>query len=262
MAVVRWGSPLLEELPELAARLGVVAYNLRLRLAGGLPAVFARVEDGTAAAGHVGFLRARGHGAITCDAEAVPGPESQLVPVDFELTATMLHGTSIEGSRFEIPYPEIIAIIHAACLTSAEHTVTTKEKKFSAGRAVLSGGMVLRKKVDRVEKTVSDEQERMIYLFCRTHPAASVWKEWTLRYQGLGDERQLTKAQNFAVLSKRLRMLAPHAFRDERLLTQKRRADISLFSVGAKERRLETSNASENDLAAFLLLRGYLEDQL
>ena len=81
VAVTRWGLPLEEELPELAARLGVLAYDLRLRLAGGLPALFVRVEDGTEAAGHVTFLRARGHGAVVCDAEAVPGPEDQLVPL-------------------------------------------------------------------------------------------------------------------------------------------------------------------------------------
>jgi hypothetical protein len=139
--------------------------------------------------------------------------------------------------------------------------VTTQEKRFAPGRAVLSGGMVLRKKVDRVDKTVTQEQEQMIYMFCRSHPPY-VWKELTLRYEGLGDQRQLTAAQNFATLSKRLRSLTPHAFHDQRLLTQRRRSDISLVAGGARERRLETSNARENDLAAFLLVRGYLEGQL
>jgi hypothetical protein len=262
VAVMRWGPPLQEELPALAARLGMVAYDLRLRLTGGLPVVFARVADGVEAAGHVEFLRARGHGAVSCDADAVPGPEDQLVPIDFEPTATALHGMSTGGRRFELPYTEILAMVHVACVTSAEHTVTTQEKKFAPGRAVLSGGMVLRKKVDRVDKTVTQEQEQMIYMFCGSHPALCVWKELTLRYEGLGDQRQLTAAQNFATLSKRLRTLAPHAFHDQRLLTHKRRADISVFAGGARERRLETSNARENDLAAFLLVRGYLEGQL
>ena len=101
VAVTRWGSPLQGELPELAARLGMVAYDLRLRLAGVLPAVFAQVEEKMEAAGHVEFLRARGHGAIACDAEAVPGPEDQIVPVDFEPTATALRGTCAQGRHFE-----------------------------------------------------------------------------------------------------------------------------------------------------------------
>ncbi len=262
VAVTRWGSPLQEELPELATRLGVVAYDLRLRLAGGLPCMFARVEDGMEAAAHVEFLRARGHGAVACDTEAVPGPEDQLVPVDFELTASAFRGNSTKGRRFELPYTEIVAMVHVACVTSAEHIVTTQEKKFALGRAVLSGGMVLRKKVDRVDKTVTDEQEQMIYLFSRSDQVPCVCKELTLRYEGLGDQRQLATVQNFATLSKRLRTLAPDAFHDQRLLTHKRRADISVFAGGAKERRIETSSARENDLAAFLLLRGHLEGQL
>jgi hypothetical protein len=262
VAVMRWGPPLEEELPALAARLGMVAYDLRLRLAGGLPVMFARVEDGVEAAEHVEFLRARGHGAVACDAEAVPGPDDQLVPIDFEFGAEAFHGTSTGGRRFELPYKEVLAMVHVACVTSAEETVTTQEKRFAPGRAVLSGGMVLRKKVDRVDKTVTQEQEQMIYMFCRSHPAPYVWKELMLRYEGLGDQRQLTAAQNFATLSKRLRSLAPHAFHDQRLLTHKRRADISLVAGSARERRLETSNAGENDLAAFLLVRGYLEGQL
>jgi hypothetical protein len=262
VAVTRWGPPLQEELPALAARLGMVAYDLRLRLAGGLPVVFTRVEDGIEAAGHVEFLRARGHGAVSCDASAVTGPEGQLVPRDFELTATALRGFTTEGRPFELPYTEISALVHVAFLTSAEHTITTQEKKFAPGRAVLSGGLVLRKNVDRIDKTVSQEEEHAIYIFCRSHPAPYVWKELTLRYEGLGDQRQLTVTQNFAVLSQRLRALAPHAFHDQRLLTQKRRADISVVAGGGRERRLETSNARETDLAAFLLFRGYLEGQL
>lgn len=262
VAVTRWGPPLEEELPALAARLGMVAYDLRLRLAGGLPVVFARLKDEVEAAGHVEFLRARGHGAVSCDVDSVPGPEDQLVSVDFELTAAAVHGISTGGRPFEVPYTEILAMVHVACVTRAEHTVTTREKKFAPGRAVLSGGMLLRKNVDRVDKTVTQEREQMIYMFCRSHPAPYVWKELTLRYESLGDQRQLTSAQNFATLSERLRTLAPHAFHDQRLLTHKRRADISVFGGGAREHRLETSNARENDLAAFLLFRGYLEGQL
>ncbi len=262
VAVTRWGSPLEEELPDLAARLGMVAYDLRLRLASGLPVVFALAAAEAEAAGHVEFLRARGNGAVACDVDSIPGPDVQLVPLDFELGAEDVRGTSIGGGRFELAYTDILAMVHVACVSSAEHTVTTQEKKFAPGRAVLSGGLVLRKKVDRVDKTVTEDQEQVIYIFCRTHPAPYVWKELTLRYEGLGGQRQLTAAQNFATLANSLRSLTPHAFHDSRLLTQKRRADISRVAGSARDRRLETSNARENDLAAFLLVRGYLEGQL
>ena len=262
VAVTRWGKPLEAELPALAARLGVVAYDLRLRLAGGLPSLFARVEHEPEASAHVEFLRTRGHGAVACAADAVPGPSDQVVPVDFELQSTVLRGLSNGGRRFEVIYDDILAMVHAACVVSSEQTVTTQEKKLSLGRAVLSGGMVLRKKVDRVEKTVTAEQEPVIYMFCRSQPAPYVWKERTLRYDGLSEDRQLTTAANFACLSARLRALAPSALHDERLLTRKRGTDITLHAGGPGARRVESSNVTATDLAAFLLVRGYLEGQL
>lgn len=262
VAVTRWGAPLDKELPELASRLGMVAYDLRLRLSGGLPVVFVRVDDPTEAAEHLAFLRERGHGAVTCDARAIPGPEHQVVPVDFRPTATSISGTCTRGQPFEIRYADIVALVHVACVTSAEQTVTTQKKEFSPARAVLSGGMILRKTVDRVDKTVNQEQEQMIYLFCRSQPAYSVWKEMALSYQGLGDQIRPTAVQNFQTLSNGLRKVAPQALYDNRLLTNKRQSDLSVFAGSAKNRRIETSNASEIDVAAFLLVRGFLERQL
>lgn len=262
VAVTRWGPPFAGELPALSARLGVVAYDLRLQLAGELPRVFTRVEDGAEALGHVEFLRGRGHGAVTCDAETVPGPEDHIVPVDFELASAAVRVVSTRGQRFELAFADVFAMVHATAIAEAERTVTSSEKKLSLGRAVLSGGMVMRKTVDRVETTVTAEEERRIYMFCRSRPVPFVWSEHTLHWDGLGERRELTTAQNFVILSKTLEELTPEAFHDQRLLTHKRRADISALRGGAKDRRVESSNARENDLAAFLLVRGYLEGQL
>lgn len=261
VAVTRWGAPLDGELSALSARLGVVAYDLRMRLAGGLPAIFARVDDATEASEHVAFLRGRGHGAVACDAEVVAGPEDQIRPADFELGATAL-GVVSGGQRFELPYGDILAMVHATRHAAAEETVTKTEKRLSLGRAVLSGGVMLRKKVQTTETTVTEDQESVIYVFCRSLSAPCVLAEHGLRYDGLGEERQLTTAQNFSLLSEKLKSLAPGALDDDRLVKHKRRSEIARFAGGANRRRLETSNASENDLAAFLVFRAHLEGQL
>jgi len=260
--LTRWGPPLESELPALAAQLGVVAYDLRLRLAGGLPAVFATVSDEAEANQHLEFLRARGHGAVLCNSSVVRSPEEQLVPSLFELTATSVSGSLGGNQKFDVPYTDIFALVHAASVISAEETKTTQEKKLSLGRAVVSGGLVMRKKVDRVDKKVTTEQEQVLYMFSRAQPTPYLWKELTLNYEGLGEERKLTTVENFATLTKQLRARAPHAFYDQRLLTQKRRGGITSLAGGAKDRRIETSNVRENDLAVFLLLRAHFEDQL
>jgi hypothetical protein len=262
VALTRWGPPLESELPALAAHLGVLAFDLRQRLAGGLPAVFATVGDEAEANTHVEFLRARGHGAILCDMDVVPSPEDQLVPSHFELSEAAVRG-KLEGSHgFEVPYADIIALVHVASVTSSEATKTTQEKKLSLGRAVVSGGLVMSKKVDRVEKKVTTEREQMLHMCCRGQAAPYVWKELTLHYEGLGDDLKLATAQNFARLTDQLRARAPHAFYDQRLLTQKRRAGITSVAGGDKDRRVEISNVRENDLAVFLLLRAHFEGQL
>jgi hypothetical protein len=262
VALTRWGPPLEGELPALAAHLNVLAYDLRLRLTGGLPAVFVTVGDEAEANEHLEFLRARGHGAVRCDMDEVPAPEDQLVPSHFELHAAAVCGSLPGNRRFDVPYAEILALVHVASVTSAEQTKITQEKKLSLGRAVASGGLIMRKKVDRIDKKMTTEQEQMLYMFCRALAAPYVWKELTLHYQGLGDDRKLTTAQNFAELTDRLRARAPHAFYDARLLTQKRRAGITSLAGGAKDRRIEISTVRENDLAVFLLLRAHFEGQL
>ena len=72
--------PIVPQHAPLAARLDMLADDLRLRLAGGLPAVFATVDDGIEADGHVKFLRARGHGAVTCNADTVRAPKISSCP--------------------------------------------------------------------------------------------------------------------------------------------------------------------------------------
>jgi hypothetical protein len=262
VALTRWGPPLEQELPDLAAHVGVLAFDLRQRLAGGLPAVFATVGDEAEANGHVQFLRARGHGAVLCDMDVVPPPEDQLVPSHFELTPTAVCGSLAGNRRFDLPYAEIFAMVQVASVTSAEQTKTTQEKKLSLGRAVVTGGLVMRKKVDRIDKKMTTEQEQMLYMFCRGEPSPYVWKERALHYEGLGDARKLTTIENFTTLIGQLQARAPHAFYDRRLLTQKRRAGITSLAGGAKDRRIEISNVRENDLAVFLLLRAHFEGQL
>ena len=190
VAVTQWGTPLEEELPALAARLGMLAYDLRQRLAGGIPAVFATVGDGMVADGHMQFLRSRGAWCSHVRRRRGPTTEDQLVPCDFELSAAAVRGSFTQSRRFELPYAEIFALVHAASVTSDEHTVTTQEKKISLGRAVLSGGMMFRKKVERIDKKVTAEQQQNPLHVLPRATYTYVWKELTLRYEGLGDDRK------------------------------------------------------------------------
>ena len=56
------------------------------------------------------------------------------------------------GAR--LPYRAIVALMRASHQTRTETRTETKAKEFSAGRAILSGGLMLRKSVTREERSV------------------------------------------------------------------------------------------------------------
>jgi hypothetical protein len=89
-----------------------------------------------------------------------------------------------------------------------------------------------------------------------------VFRESVLRYQGLGPHLKSVTAQNFATLIELLRERAPHALYDQRMLTQKRKVGVTSFAGLATDRRVESSNASENELAATLIVLAHEQGQL
>ncbi len=262
VALTRWGAAMDGELPVLAVWLGVTAYDLRLRLAGALPVVFALKPDAQSAEDFVARLRARSHGAVSCDATQVPGPGDQIVPREFELFASALRGKDDHGRPFELPYVEITGLIRAARVSNTQNTLTTKETKFDMGMAVMSGGLKMSKQIDKVERSGSEEREQTLHIFRRSRPEPLLCRELALRYQSLGAALKPTTAQNFATFVELLRARAPFAFHDQRLVTQKRKAGALSIAGPAKERSVATTNAGETDLAAALLMLAHEQGQL
>lgn len=262
VAVARWGAPLETELAALAGLLSAVAYDLRLRIAGVLPVVLATTPDEARARQLVHALRARGHGVVVCDAADVPGPAQQRAPRDFEFGPSALTGTDSAGRPFELAYVEIALLVRASEIASAEQSKTTVHKKLDVTRAVMSGGLILNKKVERTKRSESETREQVLYVFARGRAAPFLFRETLLRYQGLGAARAATTMQNFVTLVQQLRERAPLALYDQRFIGQKRKAGLTAVVGVATDRRVENSNAGENDLGAYLLMLAHEQGQL
>jgi hypothetical protein len=262
VAVTRWGAPFESELPALAQQLACVAYDLRLRLAGPVPVTFHTCAEQAQALAHLAFLRGRGHGAVTCLLDEVPGPNLQIVPREFELGATALSGTDDRGRPFQVAYSDIRALVRVSCVSNAVSSQTTTEKKFDMGRALISGGLMMRKSVEKTTSEASSSQQQMLYLYRASTPEPLVWKELSLRYQGLGAEMKASSMLSFARLVELLRTQAPAALYDQRLLTQKRKQSVSTFVGTDKDRRVEQSNERDNALAAYLLALAQRQAQI
>jgi hypothetical protein len=184
-----------------------------------------------------------------------------LSPRDYELAPDAFVALMADGPA-RMPYADIVALIRASASHSETSTVVTKEKNFSLSRAALTGGLVMRKKVEHTKQERVEETEQVLYVIRRNARDPMCLRATRLRHGNLGDRLGATSLANFKTLIDLLRSHAPQALYDERLLAKRRKSVIHQLSMGAKNRHAGYSNASETDLAAHLLAVAFLSRQL
>ena len=253
VAITRWGRPLQEEAAALAPLFGVTAYDLRLKLGGPLPVLVDQTSDPQQASSLLSSLQQRGHGAVACDLSKVARSTSMFMPRDFSFEASTFVSVNPEHGEHRIAYDHVLALIRAVHAVATTTIEASRQRKLSASRAILTGGLVMSKTVEKKHISTTDEREQALYLFGQPGAEPLLLTESGLRYTGLGDRMGPTKLANFATTVALLREHAPGAFYDERLLTQRRRSS----SDGAT-----ASNVDATDLAAHLLMLARLGGQL
>jgi hypothetical protein len=263
LAVTRWSAPGAERAEQgwLQQRLGLAHYEASIRLHGRVPAVLAEELDTERGRAMLAELRQRGHGAVLCDMSLSPREETTAVVRDFVFERERFVGLDGEQRRFPIPYGEVLGIFEAMETRESSAAVTREQRKFSMGRAALTGGVMPWKKVDRDATKVSVEHERVAYVFRRGGPEPMLLRQDGLRYDGLGEYRPPTKIEGFQALLKWLRKYAPQAVHDRRMVTERRGTDLRAVE-GARRMRAVRSNAEANGLAAWLMMNGYLQEQV
>ncbi|MFV8753145.1 hypothetical protein ACNOYE_21560 [Nannocystaceae bacterium ST9] len=266
VAVTRWGPGLDEQLPALAEQLGLFPYDLRMRLAGPLPVIVARVAEREAASALMAKLREWGHGSVGCEASKVIAGDAMLQVREFRFEDERL---IVEGQgqvHGEVAAAEVLMLVHAMAVSEQHHTQETSKQQFSAARAVLSGGLVMSRTTTTVSHANDSDSEERIYLFRRSFADPLLFRQHQLRYAGLGAAMSRSSHDNFAELTRRLRAFAPEARYDDRLRTSRRKLDFEAASHDqagkTKTSTLTSSNASGLDLAAHLLLVGLARGQL
>lgn len=250
------------EAQALAPLLGMGAYELRVALAGGMPLVLATTTDAARAKEILVALRGRGHGAVACDDASVEGSDAMVSPRGFSLRPHAFVGELAGGGQAELAWSDLLAMFVATHLRSEATTTEASQKKFSMGRAALTGGLVMSKTTTKTAHRAAEEREPVLYLVHRQGHGHFLLAESRLRYGGLGERRGPAAHDNFRILIELLRERAPHALFDDRLLTQKRAAGSLSVSGAAKSRTIASSNAGETDLAVHLLAVAHLQAQL
>jgi len=235
----------------LAADLGTTAYEERLKLAAGLPAIVLSSADPAPAYALHAKLRARRHGAVCCDAAAVVSSGAMVPLRRFTFEPDALVAPDVPGAR--LPYGDILGIFRASHQTRTETRAEGTTKQFSAGRALLTGGLVLTKSVSRDEKSVTQEREQICYLFRAGGDTPWLLRERGTQYAGLGAEVGPSSAQNFVTTMARLRKLAPGAVYDERLMNPRNAPSRLTRSGSGSGETVGVSSASGVDLVAHLM---------
>ncbi len=201
----------------LAAGLETTAYELRLLLNAGLPAVVLATVDPARARAALAAITTNGHRAVSCDRAQVVSSGQMMEPSAFQFAADGLHPA--EGSRMTLPYDDIGALLRATHRSATETTETVKGRQLRPVMALATGGLVLSKKTTREVTTRTEHREQVLYLFSRSGAPPWILRERGTDYRGLGAELRPTSLENFQTTLRWLRERAPHAVYDERLMS-------------------------------------------
>jgi hypothetical protein len=108
-------------------------------------------------------------------------------------------------------------------------TETITRKELAPGRAVLTGGLIMKKKVTHEVTSHTNDIEPVVYVFARAASVPWCLHERQLRYDALGGAVTTSSVTNFELLVDALRMRAPTAVFDTRLVN--RRVDVETLDL-------------------------------
>lgn len=184
---------------------GLALADLNRRLAGILPRV---LFVGGAPVGLVETLRGLGFGLFTCEPDEVPGDDQRVVVRKIEWAAGALVATDARGQSHRCTAADIALLQRGIRVSRTSQAVKTTERKIDVGRAVLSGGLMLTKKVDKTEVKTTESSEPFLLV---QRPAAPdlILYERRIDYRALGPEMQPASRANLEVVWRKLCALAP-----------------------------------------------------
>lgn len=213
------------EAKALAADLGTLAYEERLKLAAGLPAIVLASVDGEVASALAGKLRARGHRVQLCRASEVVAAEAMVSLRRFRLDAD-----GIDAGDARLSWGDISVFVHARQRRIVDSIEQVKDKKVALGRALLTGGLMMRKTTTREVVRRSEDYEQVLYLFRADGGTPWLLRERGTNYAGLGASLAPTAAASFAAAVDILRANASQARYDATLLRRSAIEDVDLFA--------------------------------
>ena len=201
----------------LGARQGTSAYEARTRLAGEFPRVVAVLADGALALAQAAGLRADGLAAAVLDGAEIAHDRGRDVAASLAFGPTSLVATMRDGRTREVDYGAVTLLIHGVRVGVATSVEESTVKSFSAGRAILTGGLSMRTSKTVTTTKTTEQRETFVYLHeSGGGPALAVY-ERGMNYAFLGAALAPSSMANFTAVLTTLRARCPAARYDARL---------------------------------------------
>lgn len=217
VTVLRLPSPIARASASLAALQGISPYEARTRLAGEFPRVVGVFADPSAAVELARGLLADGFVAAVLDGDTVEHDADRDVPASLSFGDTHLEATLRDGSARVIAYDDVTLLLHGARTGVRTSTEESTVKTFSAGRAILTGGLSMR--TSKTVTTTKSTEVRETFAYVRTSaggPSLAVY-ERGMNYSFLGDARAASSMANFTTVLTTLRTRCASARYDDRM---------------------------------------------
>lgn len=211
----------------LAAPLGIPPAVLiaRLQAAGTGPVVVATTAEKGPAAALAAAVDAAGFRSLLLAPEDVETDAGRFVARKPSFNERLLRVESRGGEALAVDLPGVVLILRGTMGESRVETTTTRERKLSPARILLSGGLMLTKTVESTTRQVVEAREGFVQLYAPGSPPVAL-RESALTYEDFGLPRQPSRAANFAALAAELRRRCTAAVFDDRLLTRSGQARV------------------------------------
>jgi hypothetical protein len=216
IAVVR--APVDGEARAAAARAtGLALADVNRRLAGVLPRVLTATVDPGQAEAIASALERAGFAPLVFDPALAPGDDQRLLPRQLQLEPGGFSAIDDRGVAHACPAAAIGLCQRGIRSSRTSVKVKTSERRLDVGRAVLSGGLLLTRKVEKTEVKTTGGDEGFV-LVQRSDGAPDVMLyERRLDYRFLGAEMRPASHGNLELLWRRLQQLAPPGATDDRV---------------------------------------------
>lgn len=189
----------------VAQATGLSAADVRPRMSGPGPWVLAVSATAETLASMLLALEKLQVQALVCDPSVVPSDNDRVVVRNLAFGPSQLVATDGTGVEHSCNYSAISLIQQGSRVHTSVETTKTTQRKFSAGRALLTGGLSLTKKEVISETKKTETSERFVLLSRSDGEADLMLYERRLNYQFLGSQMQSSSFANLQSLVARIK---------------------------------------------------------